>query len=561
MVASWLQPMHLLPWMTWHSELLAFAAIVVAIVSVAWRPARVGTAGLEVPNIVVLPMAVMVLMGIQFAIGQVQFLGDAVVIALYLMGAAIALVVGHALYQRGNFSEPSSSSASPMEILAKLIAVAAVLSVGIALVQALGVWESQSWINRTASFRRSGANIGQPNNLATLLLMGCVSVAVLYEKKCLSSSMAIVLQCLLIVGLAMTESRTGLLSAGILTAWWAIKRGAIASRITAMCVAGLWVLLLSAVWVWPQWITGFHFASDIKDAAAVINTAAGTRLVVWPQLMSAVLLHPWIGWGLREVSRAHNAVLDRYASSEPFTYAHNILLDSAIGAGLPLTVSLVGLGSLWLWRRTSAAKSTSSWYCIALCLPVAVHSFLEFPFAYAYFLFPVMLFIGALEAELAPGRTFRLPRSLLSGIITLSAAVMVWSAVEYVAVEEDFRIARFEALNVGKTADEYVRPNIVLLTQLRAMLEATRVVPKPKMSGEQIELLRSAALRFPWTAVQNRYALSLALNGNALESIRQIKVMRAMHGEKTHQSLMKNWAGLMDTKYPQLAEVLIAIEK
>ena len=133
---------------------------------------------------------------------------------------------------------------------------------------------------------------------------------------------------------------------------------------------------------------------------------------------------------------------------------------------------------------------------------------------------------------------------------------MTLSVIEYMKIEEDFRIARFEALRIGKTPADYQRPQVHLLTQLDALLEGSRVVPSPGMSLERIELSRKVAMRFPWTAVQNRYALSLALNGHRAEAIRQLKVMRAMHGEKMFEGIVSNWNELGDSKYPELKEVV-----
>jgi hypothetical protein len=277
---------------------------------------------------------------------------------------------------------------------------------------------------------------------------------------------------------------------------------------------------------------------------------------VWPQLLAAALQRPWFGWGLREVSEAHNAVLDAYSVGEPFSYAHNIVLDFAIGIGLPLTVLLFTVVTVWGVLRVRAVRSLLPWYCIAMALPFATHSMLEYPFAYAYFLLPVMLAIGVLERELAIGQVFRVSRWVAIALLSITTAVMAWTVWDYVRVGEDFRIVRFEARNVGKTPADYGRPNIVLLTQMSAMLEASRIVPERDMAPERIELSRKAAMRFPWTATQNRYALSLALNGNPDEARRQIKVMRAMHGEGTHRGIMRNWQELADAKYPELNEFI-----
>jgi hypothetical protein len=129
---------------------------------------------------------------------------------------------------------------------------------------------------------------------------------------------------------------------------------------------------------------------------------------------------------------------------------------------------------------------------------------------------------------------------------------MAWSVVEYVAIEEDFRIVRFEALRIGATPASYQRPHVILLTQLDALLHGGRIVPKPGMSADEVELARKVALRFPWPATQNRYAQSLALNGNPDEAIRQLLVLRALHGEAAYAQVKAGWTLLAHEKYPQL---------
>jgi Virulence factor membrane-bound polymerase, C-terminal/O-Antigen ligase len=318
-----------------------------------------------------------------------------------------------------------------------------------------------------------------------------------------------------------------------------------------LTVAGL----LGLLWVWPTFIAYFQAGGGVEGGVSVsLDTSAGTRLLVWPQLIGAVLQRPWFGWGLREVSEAHNAVLHAYTSGEAFSYAHNIVLDLAVGMGIPLTVIAMLVAAIWTYRRVLAAKTLLAWYCLALILPMAVHSMLEFPFAYAYFLLPTMLAVGVLESQLAPLKMIPVPRALALASIGGLSLLMAWSAVEYVQVEEDFRVARFEALHVGFTPSDYQRPHVILLTQLDALLEGIRMDPKPGMSVEKIEFSREVAMRYPWTATQNRYALSLALNGNAAEARRQIQVMRAMHGEATHRGIMGSWKELSETKYPQLKE-------
>jgi hypothetical protein len=397
--------------------------------------------------------------------------------------------------------------------------------------------------------RRPGSNLGQPNQLATLLLMGLASLMFLYESKKLGALTSALLALTLLTGVAATESRTGVLSLTLLALWWFAKRKSLHFRLSPWVVACGGAAFLSLFWYWPSLMDAVQQTNGL---GAQVNTSVGTRWLVWPQLIEAVLQRPWWGWGLGQVSTAHNAVVSAYPVSEPFTYAHNIVLDLAIGIGLPLTALIVLVTSVWLWRRVRAARQLTPWYCLALILPVAVHSMLEFPFAYAYFLAPVMFAVGALEGAVGAKLAFRLGVKPALALLLVTTGVMAWSVVEYMAIEEDFRIVRFEALRIGATPASYQRPHVVLLTQLDALLHGGRIVPEPGMSAEEVELARKVALRFPWPATQNRYAQSLALNGNPDEAIRQLLVMRALHGEKSYAQIKEGWTLLAHEKYPQL---------
>lgn len=540
LLLSWFLPMFALPWTGWHKEVLVFVAAALAFGALLWQTWS--------SRQLVLPratgwffglVAVLVWQGLN---GTASDQGDALVMGGYLLVAVMVVAVG--------FGQQDPGKAATG--LGLLLLVAAVASTLLALVQTLDVWDLGEWeslIIRPPSLRRPGANLGQPNHLAIMLLFALASLGYLRTLGRVSGAMAAFLALVLLIGLVLTESRTGILGLALLSAWWWWWQRP--SGRARLALAALLVCFLVLVWLWPQW----HQALQLGTAAggtAQYNSNPVGRLVVWPQLWQAVLLKPWGGWGLRKVSEAHNAVLDAYVVGEPYTYAHNVVLDLAIGIGLPLTLLFVAAVLVWLGRRLRAAREPVSWYGMAMVLVLGLHSQLEFPYAYAYLLFPVLFLVGMLEARLAPARVFHLPIMAAAAIYALLMATLAWSAWEYVQVEEDLRVARFEALKVGKTPTDYERPQIRLLKQLDTMLAASRIQPAPGMSAQELELARQAAMRFPWTALQNRYALALALNGQQDEAVRQLKVMRAMHGEKTYAGIKANWITLAEEKYPQL---------
>jgi O-antigen ligase len=537
LICSFLQSFNTLPWRAAHSEAFAFLAVLIW----GWGAARRNAVQVRLNMPILALLCMGLLIAIQYATGQIVFGGDAAILLLYVCLCSITLLI--AQWHGNDVAWP--------RILAFSLLLIALASALIALSQALGVWVNSGWILQYPGFRRPGANIGQPNHLGTLLVMGAASLIYLDQRLEISRSVRILLSLILLVGMGITESRTGLLSGTVLCLWWWSRRQVFIRPLQWPWVVAGALALVAMMWMWPPLISRIQEAGPLSKGVT-LNTAAGLRVEVWQQLWEAMWARPWLGWGLRGVSTALNAVVHNYAQSSPFTYAHNIILDMMIGMGLPLAAFALCAAGVWVWRRVKNARTIESWYAVGLLVPFGIHSLFEYPFAYAYFLVPAMLAIGMLEQHSEPPVKIIISRKIVSGILISFGAVLIWASVEYIRIEEDFGVARFEAVNLGRIPAGYEQPNIVLLTQLKAMVATTRITPKPNMSNEEIDLLRTATLRFSWVPIQNSYALSLALNGYPQEAIRQLKVLRAMHGEKVYGGIKANWTELAHTKYPQL---------
>ena len=551
---AWLMPSHFLPWTSWHSEVIVFFAVFLcACISVFKLLPAKNARQLKLPYLVLPFLMMAVTAVVQAMTGLMTFGGDAFVFVSYSVMCILCLAFGFASNKQTQTPETAVGAGSASDSSLTLFAFALILgsfaSVMVALVQVLELWPDSAWINRMPQLRRPGGNLAQPNHLATLVLMGIASLVFVYESGKLKKTPSILILLTLCIGLAITESRTGVLSMLLLSCWWAIKKNKISAGVSSwlvfLTVTGFLVFFLA----WPSILI---FIQQSSGVSAEVNIKAGIRLVVWPQLLEAMSHRPLWGWGLGEVAKAHNSVAHNYLVSEPFSYAHNILLDLALGIGIPLTAIVVLLAGIWSWRRIGHVANMRTWYCVAVVLPLAVHSMLEFPFAYAHLLAPALFAVGVLEGRLKPAAGFVINVRFAAVFLFVISVLASWSAVEYLEIEEDFRIARFEALKIGQKPANYVAPNVILLTQLKALLTATRISPKPRMSPDELDIVRKTALRYPWSAPQNRYALSLALNGNRDEAIRQLKVIRAIHGEKVYLSIKNHWIELGDTQFPQL---------
>lgn len=422
-----------------------------------------------------------------------------------------------------------------MDVLALTLVVGALASVLIAAVQVLDVWGEASWIVRMGDLRRPGGNMAQPNHLATLLVMAMASVVHLLAERRLGRATGALLWALLSTGLAMTESRAGLLGLGVLLLWWLTKRRAVVPQVPLWWGLAAGGLTLSLFVAWPSVFQAVHLMGEGEVQGRLAE--GSLRWTVWPQLVEALLMRPWWGWGFGNVAEAHNAVAHAYAVSEPYTYSHNLVLDLALWFGIPAALGLVGVTAVWLWRRLRAANDAVSWYALAVALPVGVHAMFEFPHAYAYFLVPAMLALGVLEGRLGGRPLVHIGLRPAAGLLLVTTGLMAWSAVEYLRIEEDFRVARFEALRIGQRPTDHERPKVLLLTQLGALVDSTRIQLRPAMPQGELALLKQMALRHPWTATQYRYAVALALNGQVGEAARQMAVLRAQHGERIHRQL------------------------
>ena len=550
---SWLSPFHFVPWVSWHSEALLFFATFFFPLTIIFPLVVKDNSRLISVPVLILPFIALTVLAVgQVATGRITFGGDALVILLYIALCIVCLTSGHSsvLNTKGANETGVIKNSFVLNLIAASVLLGGIVSAIVEFAQVFEIWEQSSWINRMPQLRRPGGNLGQPNQLATLFSMGIASLLFLYESGKLKAASGLLIYIVLCTALAMTESRTGVLSLILLTGWYLSRSRQARFKIPHWGVVGACVTALTFFWIWPS-IFNFILQTTGVDNA-VVNVNPGYRLIVWPQLLEAVAQRPWLGWGLNQVPKAHNAVASSYLLSEPYSYSHNILIDLALGLGLPLALLLVLVTGVWLWRRVRRATQLLPWYCVAVVLPVAVHSMFEFPFTYAYFLVPVMLVLGVLEGLSGGKSALKIGIRPAAAFLLAISAVAAWSVVEYVEIEEDFRVARFEALRVGQTPLNYERPRIVLLTQLDALLEGARIIPRPGMSLGELDLAKNVALRYPWVATQNRYALSLALNGSLDEALRQLRVMRALHGEKEFTKIRENWRALGREKYPEL---------
>lgn len=534
---------HFPPWTAFHSEAPAFFSGFLLLLACLLA----GTARVTAPVVILLLLAATA--WVQWGWGKIPYAGDAWVVTAYVGTFAAAWIAGCS-------TSGEERRRELLEALCWVLLAMAALASFQCLVQWARVGDQWiDWVFLTKASSRPLGNLGQPNQTATLLLMGIASTSLFLVKRRLGRWAAWPLFILLGAAVVLTQSRTALLSASLLV----LSLGLFATRAPSLrpyVVDGVIWLLLMFAGSWMLQAAPLFLSEGTVGSAAMV--AVGSRPLLWTQLLLASLEEPWFGFGWLQISTAQQVGALQYPGIEQTNYAHNIMLDAMVMLGVPLTAAVVGAALYWIIGRTRRLSPTESGLVgvLFILLPLLVHAQLELPHAYSYFLVPAGLLLGLFDAATRrDDQGVRAGRPALAVMVTLWLTVLLALGHEYVLAEEDFRVNRFENRRLGTTPADYVKPDLVLLTQFKDMLDAMRLRAGRNMSARDLDILARSSRRFTWAPLQFRTALSLALNGRHLEAQQHLLVIRNLFTADIAEEAKENWERLQRESYPELAAV------
>ena len=298
------------------------------------------------------------------------------------------------------FPTPRADEGTWPRLLLVCLAVAALVSAALAVLQVLApqVLASApgSILQGTHLPGRAVAHLRQPNHLATLLVWGSIAWVVMTESGAVRPIAAWAGQALLMWGVVLTGSRTGLLALVLLVAWGALDR-----RLSRLGRAVLLASPILAVVAWGAmqvWAGATESAFGASDPVRVSTGGdiSSSRFAIWRNTWALILQHPWtgVGWGNFNIAWTLTPFPDRPTAL--FDHAHNLPLHLMVECGIPLGLSATLLlvaavahagrrawgdaGPWGVWRRGAF-----------MLLPiVGLHSLLEYPLWYSYFALPTL---------------------------------------------------------------------------------------------------------------------------------------------------------------------------
>lgn len=511
MACAWLLPNHFPPWEAFHAD--AYAATILVLTSVAAvtiSRSPVKWSGLTVLLAVLLPIP-----WLQYSAGMMTFTGQAWITTAYLLGLLLALLTGYRWEQ-----------ARPNQVIDGLffaIGIASIVSFNLQLQTWLGLMDTgifDLW-SMGLSGDRPYANMGQPNQLATLLLWGLLACFWAYSNQKIGSFPAWLMSSFLLIGIALTQSRTAWLGLTLLVVASWIWRRLWHSRWVPWVVTGLFVFF----WFCPLLLRELNQALLLSSDQSFLREPLQGELrpLAWRLFLDAALEKPWFGYGWREVGHAQlNVVTDFPALHATFGHAHNLFLDLVLWLGLPMGLFVSGALVWWFVSSMRAVSNAKDAILILFVGVIGIHAMLELPLHYAYFLLPTGLVMGVLNQRLGKQTIWTSPRWTFTVLWLASALLLSGIVRDYFRVEASFQALRFELARIG-TLPPGQQPDVLLLTQLREEINFLRYKAKTGMTSQELEWVQQVGSTYPGGGVLYKVATALALNGRQDESQHWLK--------------------------------------
>lgn len=499
---AWLLPNHTPPWVSFHGDAWAASVLTLVGVWVAWKSkAETGWH--------VLTLAIALLCAVpwlQYALGQIPIFGTAWINSIYLFGMLFALQIGE------QWEQDSPGQSADLVFFATLIA--AVVSTGLQLYQAAGLEPIGPWTMYVPGQTRFYANMAQPNQLASLLLLGLLACSWGFYRRKLNAFVALSISCFILFGVALTESRTAWLNLSLLILGAIVVRSKLPSRSYFLAVFGLGLYFAACVLLVPL-MTGY-----IQTGAEVQyrSLADPARLGAWQMLLDASSHQPFFGFGWGQLASANFLVVENYPGHPGlFTQAHNLFLDLILWNGYPLGLLIATLIFWWVWKAISLVRSFEQLHLLAFVMVLGTHAMLEFPLQYAFFLLPFGLVVGALHTSLGFKTIYQGRKWIHVAVSIVAAGVLTITIRDYFRVETSFYGLRFEHRKI-QTDIPSTPPDVIALTQFRDHLRFARNVPRSGVDADELRGMIDIVNTLPSSLVMYKLAANLALNERPVEA-------------------------------------------
>src|SRR5690606_33815805 len=197
---AWLMPVHYRPWVTYTGELYAFFALFALAASCLKEKLKLPVVALPLSLLACVPL-------VHLLAGQVFFFSTSMLGFIFVFGFCLASVLDY------NLSTGMSSREETFTNLSYVFLASGTVTGIIALCQWTNLDAILPGMVNISGSQRPYANFAQPNNMATFLVMALMSCLYLYEKKKIQTRWLFACAAVIVMGVALSQSRTAWVAA------------------------------------------------------------------------------------------------------------------------------------------------------------------------------------------------------------------------------------------------------------------------------------------------------------------------------------------------------------
>lgn len=555
-----LLPFHTAPmssfWSEWWAGALGLAAAVFGLLAPRgrWLPGA-----LPLSPLLAIPAVLLAVLLLQFALGRLVFPQLGLLYAVYLLWAGLLLVLGRYLAD-------TIGLARLADVLAVAVALGALIGAAVALAQWLGIADRVPWIYPSPGGAIE-ANLGQRNHHAHFSWLGIASAFYLRGRERLSRGLLWLLVLTIGFGSVLSGSRSVFLYLLVLLAAlaWARHRDPQGPSATLVTDAFLLLPVLVALnffgaWASPRvpefwaWLGSMLPSLDLGgntlkggnsaiSGARLYESVSGpsARLAAMRVAWSAFVEYPWLGQGAGNFRWASFMASTRRADDDYFMvaeHAHNFVFHLLAEFGAPAVVAVILLLAFWAKQFLRQPWRLEHFWCGSVLGIGAVHSLLEYPLWYSYFLGPTALLLGATDR----GRTITLTGrrvTIYLVLVALAGALILGNLrSDYSKIEA----ASYHPLAAHPDRERAWRISMDRLLKLYHesllspwVLQAFTILAEPsrQLAQDRADLCDRAIRFSPERSLVTRCAMQLAIAGRDTDARRlTLDVLRAYPEER-----------------------------
>lgn len=515
-VIPFLQPFHQYPLTAFYTEWLAFAlglgVMIVLLDTRAWISA-------EIPWVVVAPFALALLLIVHGLLGWSPYFGHALTGALYLVWAGLLMIAARALVQ-------ACGAETVFTVVAAGIAAGALLSAVIGVIQYFNIITPlNAWIVRLQGTVIFG-NLAQPNHFASYTTLGLLSVAYLHNRGRLLLPVAVISSLPLLFVLGVSGSRSPwlyLLAAFGFAVWLrAVSDDRPAHRLflwTGMFLTLHYAMqaVVGAGWFKPPEGVAVTAIERLFSGAESVTDRLGLWSAAWP----IALEHPVFGVGWGAFSGRYFEFIAEPGIIAPaglYNNTHNIILHFFAETGAIGVVLLLAPLLAWAVPVLKTRPDVRQWWLLATLSVFGIHSMLEYPLWYAYFLGIAALLLGLGGGPVFVPRLARVGRAFTAAVILVGAWNLSILCIDYRRFETVLRPSPEQLRNIDFAAVmTRLHQNILLAPYVELFTAFPSAVAEENLPGRL--RLNGQVIRFtPVPVLIYRQVLLLALAGRLPEA-------------------------------------------